>query len=225
MIHYIVEPIPMTAPKIDFTWYRDAKGYRLIPERPRPARRPQQTTMDWLLSTKSSDIQPARVVGKGGPLRSDRPLDKFPELFKIFVEIPRTPEGVLEFINKFGPLTRSVEGDSVPAVLDVADMMQKRLHGLNPRLGGSADIPLTNLQAWLANDRATGGIMLKMAPATLRDALWLQLAQNLSSGVKVRQCRHCNKWFRAGPGTDRRADAEFCKDEHRKRYNSLERSR
>ena len=56
---------------------------------------------------KASDIQPARVVGKGGPLRPYRPLDKFPDLFKIFVKIPRTPEGVLEFISKFGPLTLS----------------------------------------------------------------------------------------------------------------------
>jgi hypothetical protein len=215
----------MTVPQIDFTWHRDANGYRLIPKKPSPARRPGQSTMDWFLGMKASDIQPARVVGKGGPLRSYRPLDKFPDLFKIFVKIPRTPEGVRKFISKFGPLTRSVKGDSVPAVLDVADMMQKRLHGLSPRLGGRADIPLSNLRFWLANDRATGGITLKIAPATLRDALWLQLAQNLSSGIKVRQCRHCNEWFRAGPGTGRRADAAFCSDEHRKRYNSLERSR
>jgi len=215
----------MTVPQIDFTWHRDANGYRLIPEKPLPARRPGQSRMDQLLAMKSGDLKGARVVGKGGPLKPYRPLDKFPDLFKMFVKIPRTPEGVLEFINKFGPLTLSIHGDSVPAVLNVADMMQKRLHGLSPRLGGRADIPLTNLRAWLANDRATGGIRLKMAPATLRDALWLQLAQDLSSGVKIRQCRHCNEWFRAGPGTKRRADAEFCKDEHRKRYNSLARSR
>jgi hypothetical protein len=212
----------MTVPQIDFTWHRDAKGYRLIPEKPFPARRPGQSRMDQLLAMKTSDIQPARIVGKGGPLKSYRPLDKFPDLFKIFVKIPRTPEGVLEFINNFGPLTLSVHGDSVPAVLDVADMMQKRLRGLSPGLGGRADIPLTNLHAWLANDRKTGGMGLKIAPATLRDALWLQLAQKLSS---VRQCRHCNEWFRAGPGTGRRAHAQFCSDEHRKRYNSLERSR
>ena len=177
------------------------------------------------LATKVSDVQPARVVGKGGPRMPYRPLDEFPGLFKIFVKIPRTPEGVLGFIRKFGPLAPSVEGDSVPVVLDVANEMQKRLHGLSPRLGGRAGIPLTNLHAWLTNDRATGGITLKIAPATLLDALWLQLAQNLSSGVKVRQCRHCNEWFRAGPKTGRRVDAEFCSDEHRKRYNSLERSR
>jgi hypothetical protein len=212
-------------PQIDFTWHRDTKGYRLIPEKPFPARRPGHSRMDQILAMKASDIQPARVLGKGGPLRPYRPLEKFPELFNIFVKIPRTPEGVLEFISKFGPLTLSRQGDSVPAVLEVANMMQKRLQGLSPRLGGRADIPLTNLHAWVVNDRATGGITLKFGPATLRDALWLQLAQNLSSGVKIRQCRHCNEWFRAGPRTGRRADAEFCKDDHRKRYHSLERSR
>ena len=210
----------MTVPRIDFTWHRDANGYRLIPKKPPPARRPGQSTMDWALEMKASDIQPARVIGKGGQLKPYRPLDKYPDLFKIFVEIPRTPESVLQFISEFGPLTRSLNGDSVPVVLGVADMMQERLRRLSPRLGGRADIPLSNARFWLAD-----GITLKIAPATLGDALWLQLAQNLSSGVKVRQCRHCNEWFRAGPETGRRADAEFCSDEHRKRYNSLKRSR
>ena len=215
----------MTVLQMDFIWHRDAKGYQLIPEKPFPPRRPGQSALDRARAMKVSDVQPARVVGNGGLLRRYRPLDEFPGLFEIFVKIPRTPEGVLEFIRKFGPLTRSVNGDWVPTVLDVADSMQKELHGLSPRLGGRATIPLTNLHAWLANDRATDGITLKIAPATLLDALWLQLAQNLSRGVKVRQCRHCNEWFRAGAGTGRRVDAKFCSDEHRKRYNSLERSR
>jgi hypothetical protein len=214
----------MTVPQIDFTWHRDAKGYRLIPEKPRPARRPGQSEMDWILARKFSDIQPARVVGNGGPRRPYKPLDKFPDLFKIFAKISRTPEGVLDFISKFGPLTHAADGDAVHAVIADADMMQERLHALSPRLGGRADIPLTNLRAWLVHDRA-GGVRLKFTPASLRDALWLQLARDLSSGIKVRECRHCNEWFRAGPGTGRRADAEFCSDEHRKRYNSLERIR
>src|SRR5215475_15334620 len=133
----------MTVPPIDFTWHRDANGYRIIPAKPLPAPRPGQSRMDQLLAMKGSDIQPARVVAKGGPLKSYRPLDKFPELFKIFVKIPRTPEGVLEFVNKFGQLTLSIHGDVVPAVLDVADRMQEQLHGLSPRLGGRARIPLT----------------------------------------------------------------------------------
>ena len=96
--------------------------------------------MDRLLAMKANDIQPARVVGKGGSLRSYRPLNKFPELFNIFAKISRTPEGVLDFINEFGPLTRVREEreNSVPAVLDDADMMQELLHGLSPRLGGRA---------------------------------------------------------------------------------------
>ena len=119
----------MIAPIIDFTWHRDARGlaYQLIPEKPLPARRPGQSKKDRILALKMEDIQPARVVGGGGPLTSYKPLDEFPDLFKRFVDIQRTPEGVLEFINKFGPLTHAADGDSVPAVLDDADMMQKAL--------------------------------------------------------------------------------------------------
>src|SRR5262245_15138491 len=78
--------IPMTVPQIDFTWHRDANGYRLIPEKPLPARRPGQSRMDQLLAMKSGDLKGARVVGKGGPLKPYRPLDKFPDLFKMFVK-------------------------------------------------------------------------------------------------------------------------------------------
>ena len=80
---------------------------------------------------------------------------------------------MLEFISKFGR-SRVPEEEIVPTVLDEADRMQELLHGLSPRLGGRANIPLTNLNAWLANDRATGGITLKIGPATLRDVLWYQ---------------------------------------------------
>lgn len=43
-------------------------------------------------------------------------------------------------------------------------------------------------------------------------------------GIKGKQCRHCNEWFEAGPGTGRRVDAEFCSDEHRIRFHSLART-
>src|SRR5712672_2538651 len=37
-----------------------------------------------------------------------------------------------------------------------------------------------------------------LVPATLRDALWLQLAKALADGTKIRKCRFelCDEWFR-----------------------------
>jgi hypothetical protein len=158
-----------------------------------------------------------------------KPLSKLPDLFKVFAKI-RTAEGVLNFINAYGHFTNAGiaggSGDMVPRVLHEAEEMSKRLDRLSSNSHLGSDIPLTTLHASLVTDRATGGVELKLMPSSLRDALWLQLAQAILEGARIRKCRYCNEWFRAGPGKDRRrADAEFCKDEHRKRFNSLKRSR
>jgi hypothetical protein len=62
-------------------------------------------------------------------------------------------------------------------------------------------------------------------PATLLDALWLQLGQALTADVQFRKCEHCTEFFVAGRGTGRRLDAKFCSDEHRIAFNSFKRSK
>ena len=177
----------MTTPTIDFTLWRDQRGYMLLPKAPLPPRRAGQSRLDRILDTPVSD-----------------------------------------FINNYGPFTHAGiagRGDPVLTIINQAEEMTKRLNLLSADSRLGAKIPITSLRGFLVTDRATGGIALKIVPATLRDALWLQLAQALSDGTRMRKCRHCDEWFRAGAGTDRRADAEFCSDEHRKRSNSLKRSR
>jgi hypothetical protein len=40
-----------------------------------------------------------------------------------------------------------------------------------------------------------GSVSIKYRPATLLDALWLQLGQALSGGDQIRQCKQCGDWF------------------------------
>jgi len=184
---------------INFTWHRDQAGYKLLSETSRT---------------------PARIVGKGGLQKPYRPLEEFPALLRVFANVQKTPGGVLDFVEKFGRLTHDPKGESVPTVIGWARLMEERL----PRVvGRQEDIPHNNLEAHLVTDRH--GIRLEFRPSTLIDALWLQLGQELSGGTKILRCIHCHQMFRAGPGTGRRADATFCCDEHRIRFNSLERSR
>jgi hypothetical protein len=61
-----------TTTMINFTWYRDQKGYDYLPETPR---------------------SPARIVGKGGSQKPYRPLDEFPTLLRVFATMQRTPGG------------------------------------------------------------------------------------------------------------------------------------
>ena len=143
--------------------------------------------------------------------RKIRWMHKLRTDLKIFAKISRTPKGVLVFISNYGPFTHAGiagGGDQVLTIINQAEEMTKRLNLLSAGSRLGAEIPITSLRGFLVTDRATGGIALKIVPATLRDALWLQLAQALSDGARMRKCRHCDEWFRAGAGTDRRADAD-----------------
>ena len=202
----------------DFVWDRDVKGYQLIPGKD-PIRRRGQSVEEWLLNARLDDIQPPRIVRKGGKLQRYRPL-KISDLFKIFVDMAQTEKGVLKFINTYGPLTRDKEGDDVVEVIDQAKEMLEVLQGK----WGIGVMPLSKLSVWIETKR-NGKIELKVRPACLLDAMWLQLAQSRSV-MNIRECPQCHKAFMVGGGGGaQRRDAKFCSDECRIKFNSLARSR
>src|SRR5262249_8921357 len=100
----------------DFTWYRDSKGYKLVPAKFGDRRLP-------IPDRPAKDIQPPRVVRLGGALRSYRPQA---DLWRRFVTL-QTEDAVVEFIKRWGPLTDAGlrgKGDIVPQVLDQACEMK-----------------------------------------------------------------------------------------------------
>jgi hypothetical protein len=88
---------------------------------------------------------------------------------------------------------------------------------------GTVPTPFPVAAVDLAADPETG-VRLKIRLENLEAALWCQLGQKLSGSTNFRECRQCRRWFEAGPGTRRRADAEFCSDKHRVNFNSLKRT-
>ena len=244
----------------DFVWYRDVKGYQLIPGK-EPIRRRGQSVEEWLLNARLDDIQPPRIVRKGGKLQRYRPLE-IPDLFKRFITMARSPEGVSEFVETHGPLTRQglltreqveerlkreetyirglqekltseqlkerrtrrkpqeKEGDDVFHVIAQAEEMLERLRGG----WGIGVMPLNKLSVSIETN-GSGKIELKVRPACLLDAMWLQLAQS-QSAPNIRECPQCHKSFMVGGGgRAQRRDAKFCSDECRIKFNSLARSR
>lgn len=190
----------------DFTWYRDLKGYRLTPASVR--RRPGQH----LLDVKVADpVEPARIIRKGGALQSYRPLDRFPNLFRQFIETAKSEKGVLEFVEKFGPLTNQGLRGKGDIVLDMVDQAKAMMR--------PGSMHLNKLSASIVQDH--NEMRLKVSPACLLDALWLQLAQ---ANIRSRECRYCHEPFLAGVAVGRRRDAKFCSDECRIAFNSLKRS-
>jgi hypothetical protein len=193
---------------LDFTWYRDPKGYRLIPDKV-PRLRKGQSIMD----VPIAELEPARIVRNGGDLQSYRPLEHFPALASQFAQMATSETGVLRFVERFGPLTHdglSEKGELVFKVMDEAQAM------LWP--GGTRLMKKLYASISLIGDE----VRLKVRPACLLDALWLQLAQ---TNTRAKQCPQCRKPFLIGVAVRRRKDARFCSDECRIKFNSLERSR
>jgi hypothetical protein len=204
---------PMTTISLAFKWYRDPKGYRLIPAKP-IKRRPGQSNLDTLVE----DAPVALIVRNGGPFQSYQPLDKFPRLFRYFIDMARSEDGVLKFIETYGPLTGEGlrSGENVSKVIDWAYDMSNALRG------HISAMSLSPLKASIITER--GKMKLEVGPSSLIDALWLQLVQSQSQPNRFRECEQCGEEFMVGPGA-RRADARFCKDECRIKFNSIQRSR
>ena len=203
---------------IEFDWARDPKGYHLV-----------------------ETVRPMRVIrnGKGQAPKDfehSRPLSTTDSLFRIFANIATSPQGVLEFVERFGPLTHDGGdpkiGDDVNLVISNANHMRQLLR-YSSGLQKGPHLPLNRHQATRSSlihaqviwDPATKAPKWILCPATLLDALWLQLGQALTSGGRISQCQHCGSWFEAGRKTGRRLDSKFCCDEHRSAFNSLKRSR
>jgi hypothetical protein len=208
-------------------WKRDAAGYELLPEVPAPVLVPEEHALS-LYATG----QPARVVPRGGQPIAYEPLE-LDRLYSRFAAL-RTPEGVLAFICKYGPLTeRGADasiGENVSNVLDHAAAFRSFLtyedeHGDLASWAGAEGQLLGRLELRLARDVASGSLRMQLKPPTLLAALWLQLAQKLTGNRPFRECPYCLNWFETGPGKGRRLDARFCIDDHRVLFNSRKRSK
>lgn len=187
----------------DFTWYKDPKGYRLVPGKP-VKRRPGQSILDAVLEMPAAEVEAARIVGNGGRREATTPL-RIETLFVQFSKI-ETPEQVLRFVQTHGPLTGGKVGDRVKDVIAEAREMR---HGVSKSLG----------KLLVSIETTRGETQLRVRPACLLDALWIQYAQ---ANAPSRQCPQCGGRFLVA---DRRRDAKFCADECRVKFNSLKRSR
>jgi hypothetical protein len=214
----------------DFEWRRDSKGYRL------------ETKDDWApfhwKAFGGGVSRPVRgetdlaVRRKGGQLRPYRPLAEVDTLYLIFATL-RNSEDVLNFVERFGSLTRYGEtprgADIVRVVLAHAALFRDWLGAVSEnrvakRVNQRLNEINADLNASLVVD-AKGMVRLQVTPSDLLDGLWLQLALKLSGQTTIRACLHCGQWFEAGIRSGRRVDAKFCSDEHRIAFNSLKRTK
>jgi hypothetical protein len=232
-IHYrsITARIAMAGFLIDFEWFRDSKGYRVVP---------------------AYDGFRARIIGNGGRRVAYRPLEKTDLLYALFARV-KTLADLLDFVGKFGPLTADAfpdfywpqrrgpdgrldgppedrgYGEYIDSDLKRADWFRRCLqHSNSPKrlrsfLGERYALDMA-MSADLVIDRKSGA-SFRFTSHNLAGAMQLQLAQKLTGEANFRACLNCGEWFEVGPGTRRRLDAKFCTDAHRILFNSLKRSK
>jgi hypothetical protein len=141
----------------------------------------------------------------------------------------------LGFVNKFGPLTHAgfeeKEGDNVEDIVSLAKrarcLLELHARGRTDQLAEELRSPLHmgSISVQLGTDPLTKKPRLSFVPRDFENAIWLELAQNLSGASELRKCLRCNDLFRVGPGTGRTLKASFCSDRHRIEYHSLRRTK
>jgi hypothetical protein len=220
---------------IDFEWWRDDAGYRYVPAAPGNPEPSEMSPLYKLIEPIRSAIsggRPARIVRRGGKLVPYRPFDKVDRLYRIFASLGTTGEELLDFVNRFGPLTEYGNqecGEEVLFALSAASVMRDLLScSAGERATyfsqfGEKGVAWSRIDVALTFNPMSNKPQFRFTPPTLINALWLELGRALSSDASIRNCLHCGGWFEAGPGTGRREDAKFCSDAHRIAFNSRKR--
>jgi len=165
----------------------------------------------------------------GERLETYKPLELHENLFGELASIRQTPDGVLNFVKKFGPLTLegmpSIEGEEVAVVLEAAQTISRLLlANERKRIPSNFSPPPrpVHLNVRIL-DPASHKHPFTLVPETLLDAIWLQLADALSVNAEIHRCLQCGLWFPAGRGFRRRQDAKFCSAEHQILFNNQKR--
>ena len=136
-------------------------------------------------------------------------------LFHILADTKQTPNGYLDFANRFGLLNHSAEPEPLDvwyiAIGSMAVVVENWHEGEWDALE-DAYRHHDFAQVSVHLDREPNALRptLHVSPASLIDALWIQLAEALSSDLKIRKCLRCFKPFPFGTGTARRNTAIYC---------------
>jgi hypothetical protein len=239
---------------ISLEWWRDARGYRLEEEQGTrfrdPTREPPLGGVNppydaasafnfpegwWAAQPKI----PGRIVRAGGRQISYRPIEMLDQIFNAYINTEPTPQGLLGFINRFGPFTRfgldENFGESVEFAINnlnyTTDLIEAfgktdkadQRRALATQLGPDG-LVTPSIKVRVLFDEQTQTLRTEHVVQDLASALWLRLLEIQASDIVMRKCGHCGAWFTAGMGTGRHLNARFCTDEHRIAFNSLKRT-
>jgi hypothetical protein len=163
-------------------------------------------------TTASSDGEDAgRIIQHGNGFDLLRPLSAAPDLCLKFAALDRTPSACLGFAGRWGLLweradnTRHRPEPLADWYMHIAAMSESIK---NIKKGPIVPANYVIGRAEIVLRPGPDGFRVRIRPANLLSALWLQLGQLLGQG-QLLACDHCGNWFSAGAGGRRRI-ARFC---------------
>jgi|TARA_B100000315_G_scaffold232327_1_gene244478 predicted RNA-binding Zn ribbon-like protein len=213
-------------------WAVDTDGYEIVHEDNSAENVPTQLEANFYRPDKQEAAYVRRGVvrRKGGELRKYEPMTEAPgiarRLAEMYVTEPLSQrpsdEEILDFVGSYGLL---VEADAM-AVRDLIytakylqlfaqaiDGGKKRLarEVFNERVMPRMTVRLVGSKS----GRPTANWNLEVAPTTLFGVAWLQMAQELTQGKKLKKCDapDCLEWF------PDRSNKRFCKNRCKMAYH------
>jgi hypothetical protein len=155
-------------------------------------------------------------------------------LYVRFANLDRSEESCVKFATYYGLLRAQSRDEAEP--LDDWDKEICKMRGLVSLLqlqvkedapGGitllgssrKAPVALTTIDVILEPGSPGKRPKLSLKPATLRDAMYLQLGKSLATEGSLQSCRQCGKWFERGTTEARRSIAIFCSEKCKNRFH------
>ena len=157
-----------------------------------------------------------------------------------FANLDRSEEACVKFASAYGLLRTQSRDKSEPfddwkksidMMNGLASALQLQVNEDAPggiTLAGSsrkAPIRLTSIDAVLVPGSSGQRPKLSLEPATLLDAMYLQLGLSLTTEGSLQSCKQCGKWFERGTTKARRSIAVFCSEKCKNRFHYVERTK
>jgi hypothetical protein len=204
-----------------------------------------EISLRWL---RAGAYEAANVKG----IRVIRPVSErhyWVEPFKIegdhplhvrFANLDGKEESCVKFASAYGPLRTQSRDQTerfddwkkeIDRINGLVSGLQLQVHEDAPGgitlLGSTRKAPvrLTSIGAILVPGSAGKRPKLSLEPATLLDAMYLQLGLFLTTEGSLQSCKQCGKWFERGTTKARRSIALFCSEKCKNRFHFVERTK
>src|SRR5205807_9235653 len=119
-----------------------------------------------------------RIVRRGGKLRPYRPFERVDGLYRVFASLAVAPEGLMDFVHRFGPMTEDGNRNGEDALIGLshAQSMAELLKRYSQNPGDCFSQFAGNGLGWSRIDAAlwlnpiTGKPQFRFRPPTLVNA-------------------------------------------------------